>query len=91
MLAGRAQAPDRALYLGGDALVTQHWKLLNGQLYRIDRDPTEDLDVAAAHPDVVERLGTQLAAFKALAGPAKSVPDATGDPGIGDSWKIPAR
>ena len=48
-------------------------------------------DVAAAHPDVVERLGTQLAAFKALAGPAKSVPDATGDPGIGDSWKIPAR
>ncbi len=91
VLTGTAQAPDRALYLGGDALVTQHWKLLNGRLYRIDRDPTEARDVAAAHPEVVERLGRQLAAFKALAGPAKSVPNASVDPGTRDSWKIPAR
>jgi arylsulfatase A-like enzyme len=37
--------------------MTQRWRLINGQeLYDVQKDPEQRQDVAAAHPDVVERL-----------------------------------
>jgi arylsulfatase B len=66
VLLGRKAAPDRAFYLGDGALVTQEWKLVKNQLFRIDRDPGETTDVAQQHPKVVARLQEQMKAFRAI-------------------------
>jgi arylsulfatase len=51
------------------ALITREWKYVrdvsDGRVWLFDRlaDPTELVDVAAAHPDVVRELGVRLDAF----------------------------
>lgn len=67
VLAGQDDPPDRVFFLGGGAVVTQRWKLVEDQLFRIDEDPCERRNVAAQHPKVVARLGERLAHFRTLA------------------------
>lgn len=70
---GRGGAPERELYCelaeSGARLhcaIAYPWKLVQNEtsgtarLYDVSRDPGEDDDVAAAHPDVVERLKEAL-------------------------------
>jgi arylsulfatase A-like enzyme len=69
LLAGDSVSwPDRSLFFQwhrGDtpepynscAVRTQQFKLVNGlELYDIEKDPAESMDIAAEHPDIVARL-----------------------------------
>lgn len=53
-------------YNGGQAIVSDRWKAVRAspevalELYDLIADPAESMEVAAAHPDVVERLTTVL-------------------------------
>ncbi|MBT8478607.1 MAG: arylsulfatase [Gemmatimonadetes bacterium] len=57
-------------YHGGQALLAGHWKAVRGasdaamELYDIDADPAETTNVAAAHPDVVQRLSAEMASSR---------------------------
>ncbi len=53
VLRGKTKAPERTFYLGQKAVISQQWKLIDGRLYRIDTDPTEQRDVSAANPAVL--------------------------------------
>tara|TARA_B100001750_G_scaffold223030_1_gene212925 strand:- start:293 stop:733 length:441 start_codon:yes stop_codon:yes gene_type:complete len=74
VLQGKAKAPQRSFYLGQEALVSQEWKLIEGRLYRIDKDPNEKKDVRAANPAVLTRLVEELKEFEKLAGKVKVAP-----------------
>jgi len=80
-LAGTADgAPDRTLFLQwhrGDApepfrnaaVVTRRFKLVNGaELYDLEADPGETTDIAADHPDTVQRLRADYGAWFADVG-----------------------
>jgi len=64
-----AQASHEMLYWeyhGGQAVLSGRWKAVRGdpeaalELYDLVADPAESIELAAAHPDVVERLTTDL-------------------------------
>ena len=78
VLRGKTTAPERTFYLGQKAVISQQWKLIDGRLYRIDTDPTEQKDVSAANPAVLRRLSAQLKAFEKLAGKIKGAPYGSG-------------
>jgi arylsulfatase A-like enzyme len=67
-LADGTPVADRPLYLGNHAIREGDWKLLDGKLYDVVKDPAEEHDVAAEHPDVVRRLKAGLADWKAKLG-----------------------
>jgi hypothetical protein len=50
----------RPLFLGNGAIREGDWKLLDGKLYDVVKDPAEKSDVAADHPDVVRSLSAKL-------------------------------
>jgi arylsulfatase A-like enzyme len=68
LIDGMASWPDRTLFFQwhrGDApekwkqacARSQNWKLVNNtELYNLEADPAEAVDVAARHPEVVEKL-----------------------------------
>jgi arylsulfatase A-like enzyme len=54
---GGAAFPQDRLKQEFSYILTERWRLLNGrELYDITADPTESVDVAAAHPEVVKDL-----------------------------------
>jgi arylsulfatase A-like enzyme len=67
--------PDRTLFIQwhrGDApeafrdcaAITQQYKLVNGrELYDLQADPAESKDIAADHPDIVQRLRAEYEAW----------------------------
>jgi arylsulfatase A-like enzyme len=67
--------PDRTLFIQwhrGDApeafrdcaAITQRYKLVNGkELYDLEADPAESKDIAADHPDIVQRLRAEYEAW----------------------------
>jgi len=79
VLRGDETIPDRELvlqYQGGPGfdylpkmwahslVMTERWRLLGGDaLYDIEADPSQDKDVAAAHPQVVKKLRKRYAAW----------------------------
>jgi arylsulfatase A len=75
LLSGGGQSPRHELfYIQGarpEAVRQDAWKLRLGvpdaapELYDLDRDPGERLDVAKDHPDVVARLRSRLETFAA--------------------------
>jgi len=68
LLTGTGQWPERTLFVHSQriehpqkwrkcAVMTERWRLINGrELYDIKADPSQRKNVAAQHPDVVERL-----------------------------------
>ena len=86
VLRGKTKAPERTFYLGQKAVISQQWKLIDGRLYRIDTDPTEQRDVSAANPAVLRRLSDQLKVFEKLAGKIKVAPYGSGR----EDFKAPA-
>ena len=71
----KQDGPDRTLFFQwhrGDApeafrdcaAVTQRYKLVNGrELYDLDADPAEKNDIAAGHPEIVQRLRAEYEAW----------------------------
>ncbi len=74
VLTGKAAAPDRTIYLGQNAVVSQEWKLKDGKLYHLTDDPREATDVAAEHPEVAAELSETLKRYESLAS-KESLPD----------------
>ncbi len=52
----RAQYPNYAV-------VTEKWRLVNGELYDIENDPAQANDIAKAHPEVVQQLYADYGAW----------------------------
>jgi arylsulfatase B len=67
VLTGQAAAPDRTIYLGQNAVVSQEWKLKDGKLYHLTDDPNETTDVADQQPEVVAKLSEGLKRYESLA------------------------
>jgi arylsulfatase B len=90
-LKGEGALPDRTFYLGRQAVVTRRWKLREEELFDLSEDPGETADVAAAHPDVAERLRRDLAGFEALQSPRRVPPYNEGREGFvaPKRWQIP--
>lgn len=66
VLQGKESASERVLYLGHQALVTRKWKLIEGRLYDLEKDPSETNDVASKFPEVFKKLKCYLNEFQAL-------------------------
>jgi arylsulfatase A-like enzyme len=74
------------------AIVEGSWKLIHNvarpperpefELFDFIKDPLDQKNVAAEHPDVVERLSKQLEAWKRMAGQAKLKPDSEATKGM---------
>ncbi len=89
VLQGKQQAPDRPFCLGEDAVVTQDWKLVKGELFAISKDPCEKTDVAKQNPQIVEKLKVYRKDFRSMKGPqceTKLAEPATWPP---IEWKLP--
>ncbi len=56
VLKGKAPAPDRPLFFGKDTVRKGKWKLRGENLYDLEADPQEKVDLAAAQPEVVAEL-----------------------------------
>jgi len=57
----RGDAPEA---FNNCAAITQRYKLVNGkELYDLEADPAEKNDIAAEHPDIVQRLRTEYEAW----------------------------
>ncbi|QDV75828.1 arylsulfatase B [Botrimarina mediterranea] len=67
MLTGQAAAPDRTIYLGQNAIVSQEWKLKDGKLFDLTDDPNETTNIADEHPKVAAELCEALKRYEALA------------------------
>ncbi len=63
--------PSNAKY-PSHAVLTERWRLVNGELYDIQADPSQTSDVSKAHPETVDRL---------LAAQARHFEDVTGHGG----------
>ena len=74
VLTGDEKGTERTFYLGQSAVVSQEWKLIEGQLYHISEDPNETKDVAEEYPDIVKRLKEELTTYENLAS-KEQVPD----------------
>lgn len=48
------------------SVVDGPWKLVGAELYNLDLDPSEKTDLAASHPEIVERLNKKALEFMAL-------------------------
>ena len=79
-------SPSRLpLTAGSTAIVSGQWKLIHNtkrpasvpefELYDHARDPLDATDVAAKHPDVVQRLARDLAAWRQAAQRGRVKPD----------------
>lgn len=55
---------ERVFFLGREAVVSGRWKLNEGQLFDLEKDPSETTNVAAANPVEFRRLNEALAGFK---------------------------
>ncbi len=93
LLRGAAPGPDRPLFaesLYGNvgygwaplyAVRLGPWKLVRGNwddLYDVDQDPAENVNLAAEHPEVARRLGEAIDAWKAEGeSPAGPAPELT--------------
>ena len=59
-----------------------------GCLFNIFTDPTEHVDVAAAHPDIVSEMMTRIVALQASAfGPDRGKDDGTACDAAVNKWK----
>lgn len=85
VLTGAGPAPERMVYLGPGAVVTREWKLVEGELFDITRDPGETTDLSDRHPDVLRRLTAAAAEFQAM----EAEPAVTGRFATPPEWRIP--
>lgn len=60
------ELPERYLFLGGSGIVSQQWKMNEGELFRIQQDPNEEYNVADDYQEVVERLEGKLEVFQTM-------------------------
>ncbi|MGV3502598.1 MAG: arylsulfatase [Adhaeribacter sp.] len=57
---------DRYLFLGRQAVTSQRWKLNQGQLFDLEKDPAETRDVAQSFPQEYARISAALEEFKKI-------------------------
>ncbi|MEN1681804.1 MAG: sulfatase-like hydrolase/transferase [Planctomycetota bacterium] len=81
--------PDRRLILGRDAVVSQRWKLVRGELFDLNSDPGEKRDLAKQHPEIVARLQAELERFDTLAGDPSESALPTPDVWPPVEWRLP--
>lgn len=58
--------PNRHLFLGNEALISDKWKLINDQLFQINIDPLESKNVVDKYPVVYSEMRNCLAKFKTI-------------------------
>jgi arylsulfatase A-like enzyme len=56
VLKGKTKAPERPLFFGKDTMRKGKWKLSGPNLFDLEADPGEKIDLASAQPEVVEEL-----------------------------------
>lgn len=79
--------------VGSVALFSDGWKLIRNaerpsgmaefELYDHRTDPLDRTDVAAQHPDIVQRLAREMAAWRTMAAGARLKPDGEGAAALG--------
>lgn len=62
----RGPTAPEALRGRAAAIVIGRWKLVGAQLFDIEADPYEKQDVAAQHPQIVQKLAAEAARYAAL-------------------------
>jgi arylsulfatase B len=58
--------PDRYLFLGNQAIVSKKWKMNEGELFLIEEDMSEERNLAAAYPEVVEKLSEKIEKYNMM-------------------------
>ncbi len=81
------ELPERYLYLGNNALVSDQWKLVQDQLFKIDSDFTESTNVSENFQEKFEELKEKVEDFKSIEQGKYTVqPEGWLPP---ENWKIP--
>jgi arylsulfatase B len=55
--------PERYIFLGNTGIVSQQWKMNQGELFRIEQDMEEKINIAAEHPATVNLLDSLVLEF----------------------------
>jgi arylsulfatase B len=58
--------PDRFLFLGRQAVTSQRWKLNQGQLFDLSKDPSETTDVSKSFPQEYAKITSAFTDFKKI-------------------------
>ncbi len=76
----------RSFYLGRKALVTPKWKLVNNQLFAIDKDPLETKDLSEEQPEIKKKMRGKLRRLREKI--EKGIEPSMGFP-VQDNWEMP--
>jgi arylsulfatase B len=88
-LEGSQAPPERSLLLGGDAVVSDRWKLKSGEIFDLKDDPLETQSVKNPPAEILAELRARLADFPVMTGPqtATRLPPPQSWPP--PEWKLP--
>ncbi|TWT68796.1 Arylsulfatase [Crateriforma conspicua] len=89
-LSGSQTPPERSIILGAHAVVSDHWKRVDDQYFRIADDPTESEPVKDVPADVAGRLSDALSGFETIQGSAFETQLAKPDVWPPVDWKLPS-
>lgn len=90
VLTRKEQLKPRSIILGPKTVVSEDWKLVDGQLFRLDHDPQEKNDLSETQPKIAAELQSHLIKFNEFEGPKfkSKLPNPSSWPP--PEWKIPA-
>ncbi|MGV3641735.1 MAG: arylsulfatase [Adhaeribacter sp.] len=63
------ELPERYFFLGRQAVTSENWKLNEGKLFDLSKDPSETTDVAKAFPQQYSKMNKALVEFKKIVVP----------------------
>lgn len=58
--------PKRYIFLGNSAVVSKKWKINNGKLFLIEKDPSEQNDLSSEFPEIIEKLNGLILEFNEM-------------------------
>ncbi|WP_233214575.1 arylsulfatase B [Rhodopirellula bahusiensis] len=88
-LSGQASPPERTILLGEATVVSDRWKLKDGELFDLKDDPNEASPIDDPDPNVLSGLSESLRRYSSMVGPAVTsrLPEPESWPP--SEWKLP--
>lgn len=82
VLQGKRSIIDRSVFIGMKTLLTDEWKVVDNELFKIREDPTESNDVSAKYPDKLAAMQRKIVDYEKLRAPFQLPPRQVGSRGF---------
>ncbi|MEO9595883.1 sulfatase family protein, partial [Rhodopirellula bahusiensis] len=88
-LSGQASPPERTILLGETTVVSDRWKLKDGELFDLKDDPNEASPIDDPDPNVLSGLSESLRRYPSMVGPAVTSRLPEPETWPPSEWKLP--